>query len=341
MLVGKGNDGAGLRLWGSIGGGVPEHLAIKEAGLLLQKGGEPCPEFSIGKYVLRPDEAASAGAQCGGELTVFSQLLDSAEGGLLEVIEKAIVAFAPGKATWFIMEVPRDFPRDFPRDLSQSETGEGTVKKSAADFSLGVAGEDGSLSFTAGTPENPGALLRTSAVCVEDGGKLWFSEPLVAGGFVYVFGGGHVAQELVPLLAHLGFRCVVFDDRPEFATPEIFPSAENIIAGDFMRMGKYVSLTKRDYAVIVTRGHLYDMEAWAFALNSPAAYIGVIGSRTKHAFVKERLRERGFDDAAIGAPRVHAPIGMDIKSETPAEIAVSIAGELVLCRAKQRLAPGL
>ena len=87
-----------------------------------------------------------------------------------------------------------------------------------------------------------------------------------------------------------------------------------------------------DYVVVITRGHEWDLEAWAFALDSPAAYIGVIGSKTKHKFVKEKLRERGYKDTVINAARVHAPIGLDIKSETPAEIAVSIAGELILTR---------
>ena len=163
-----------------------------------------------------------------------------------------------------------------------------------------------------------------------------FSEPLVSGGFVYIFGGGHIARELVPLLARLDFRCVVFDDREEFLGNDLFPLAEKCIPGDFDHIGKYLCLTERDYAVIVTRGHLCDLEAWAFALDSPAVYIGVIGSKAKHAFVKGQLQERGYGDAVINAPRVHAPIGVDIKSETPAEIAVSIAAELIQERAKLR-----
>ncbi|MCL2472264.1 MAG: XdhC family protein, partial [Treponema sp.] len=106
-----------------------------------------------------------------------------------------------------------------------------------------------------------------------------------------------------------------------------------VILGDFNRIGNSLSLTENDYAVIVTRGHLWDLEAFAFALESSAAYIGVIGSRAKHRFVEERLLERGFSPDTINASRVHTPIGIDIKSETPAEIAVSIAGELILTRA--------
>jgi xanthine dehydrogenase accessory factor len=93
-----------------------------------------------------------------------------------------------------------------------------------------------------------------------------------------------------------------------------------------------VSLSGKDYAVIITRGHQWDLEALAFALDSPAEYIGVIGSKTKHELVRKKLLERGFENTAINAARVHAPIGMKINSETPAEIAVSIAGELILTR---------
>jgi xanthine dehydrogenase accessory factor len=166
-----------------------------------------------------------------------------------------------------------------------------------------------------------------------EGERRWFALPLVSRDRVFVFGGGHVAQELVPLLAHLGFRCVVFEDREEYSRPSLFPGAEEVIQGDFERIGDSLSLSERDRAVIVTRGHLWDFEAWAFCLRSPAAYIGVIGSRHKHEFVRARLRERGFSPAEIGAARVRAPIGLDIKSETPAEIAVSIAAELILHRA--------
>ena len=315
MLVGKGPNQMPIRLWGSIGGGQSEHLAIEEAGALLRCNGTGVPGVSFKKYLLRPDGAAESGARsgavsgasriavsdavsdsyCGGEISVFFRVLDAREPGLPELIEEAIACFSKDKAAWFIMEV-------------------------SADSFLGIA-------------ENPGPLLRNGPVYIEEKGKQWLSEPLVSSGFVYVFGGGHIAQELVPLLARLDFRCMIFDDREEFLTPDLFSRAEKLILGDFAHIEKYVSLTERDYAVILTRGHHYDLEAWAFSLRSPAMYIGVIGSKTKHGFVKTQLRERGFDDALINAPRVHAPIGMNIRSKTPAEIAVSIAGELILTRA--------
>jgi xanthine dehydrogenase accessory factor len=168
----------------------------------------------------------------------------------------------------------------------------------------------------------------------EQDGRAWFSLPLSGPGFVYIFGGGHVAQELVPLLSRLEFRCVVFDDRAEFTRQELFPNAVRLITGDFSRIGDSLEPDANDYVVIVTRGHEWDFHVESFALRGSAAYIGVIGSLTKHAFIEERLRAAGFTPEQIHAPRVHAPIGVDIGSKTPAEVAVSIAAELINERSK-------
>ena len=318
MLVGKGSGGGAL-LWGSIGGGLPEHLAIEEAAQLFETRGSV-----FRKYELHPADTAALDPVCGGEVSVFSRLLDAGEKGLLELTEKALSCFSGGKAAWLVMEVSGP--------ASGAAGTAAAASRPSADYSLGVAAEDGFLFFTGTMPKDLKPLLRPGLVCLEEEGKYWLCEPFISGGFVYIFGGGHIARELVPLLARLDFRCVVFDDREEFSDPALFPGAEKVIRGDFEHIENFVNLAARDYAVIVTRGHLWDLEAWAFALESPAAYIGVIGSKTKHEFVKKRLRERGFGSEAINAPRVHAPIGVKIKSETIAEIAVSIAGELILTR---------
>jgi xanthine dehydrogenase accessory factor len=308
MLVGKGSGKTGKRLWGSTGGGISEHLAIEEAASLLHDD-EARPQSPFSKrYLLHANEVADLGAVCGGEILVFFRLLDAAEPGLIEVIEKALTCFSQPNDAWFIL----------------------------GEQALGVAQEGCSL-FSSGTgPEKLAQVLKSEPALYDESGKVWFVEPLVSSGFVYVFGGGHVAQELVPLLVHLGFRCVVFDDREDFASVELFPTAEKAILGKFENIGEYVTLSEKDYAVIITRGHLWDFDAWAFALSTKAAYIGVIGSKSKHKFIKEKLQARGFESKDIDAPRVHAPIGIDLKSDTPAEIAVSIAAELILARAMQR-----
>ena len=303
MLVGR--EG---RIRGTIGGALPEHLAIEEAMAIAAQGGGS----AIKTYLLHKNEAADLGAKCGGELTVFFQFINSETVGLFDFIEQGISRRAVKEAVWFIMGVSPEADKN---------------------PSFCLAAESGLITAFGNVPAEIKPLLKGRPVLLEQNARGWFSAPLAAAGFVYVFGGGHVAQELVPLLTRLEFRCVVFDDREEFTRRELFPDAAIIIQGEFSCIEKYLRLESGDYAVIVTRGHLWDYDAFAFALRGSAAYIGVIGSRAKHAFVREKLLHAGFTAAEIDAPRVHAPIGVDIKSKSPAEVAVSIAAELIRVRA--------
>lgn len=150
-------------------------------------------------------------------------------------------------------------------------------------------------------------------------------------GRVYIFGGGHVSQALVPALAAVEFRCVVLEERPEFCRPELFPGAEETRLIDYARLAGELELTEEDWAVIMTRGHRDDLLIQAQVMKTPVRYIGVIGSRQKTEAVTARLKEMGF--TARDFKRVFAPIGLPIRSETPAEIAVSVAAQLILERA--------
>jgi len=150
-------------------------------------------------------------------------------------------------------------------------------------------------------------------------------------GRVYIFGGGHVAQALVPALAAVEFRCVVLEDRPELCTPALFPAAEQTLIVDFARIADTVTLTKDDWVVIMTRGHQKDLLVQSQVMRTPVRYIGVIGSKQKTASLTAQLLDMGFTEGDFA--RVRAPIGLPIRSETPAEIAVSIAAQLVLDRA--------
>ena len=102
---------------------------------------------------------------------------------------------------------------------------------------------------------------------------------------------------------------------------------------DNARLADFVTVEERDYVVVMTRGHKDDQAVQAQMLRTPAHYIGVIGSRRKTAGVFARLREEGFTDADLA--RITTPIGLDIKAETPAEIAVSIAAQLIQVRAER------
>ena len=183
----------------------------------------------------------------------------------------------------------------------------------------------------------PPAELPLTGGCTWNG--QWAALPLPAGDRVVIFGGGHCALALVPVLRSVGFRVAVYDDRPEFSSSARFPEAETTVCGDYTGIAAHLALTDQDYAVVMTSGHSHDFEVQAQLLRRPLAYIGVMGSKAKTAYVNRRLKEEaGLDDAAI--QRVHTPIGTAIRAVTPEEIAVSITGELICQRAQRREAAG-
>ena len=161
-----------------------------------------------------------------------------------------------------------------------------------------------------------------------------FAMEIPVGERVLLFGGGHCAHALVPVLASVGFRPVVFDNRPEFAAKERFPEAEETILGDFEHISDHLAIGEDDYIVVMTSGHVFDYVVQRQVLQGSFAYLGVVGSRAKKALVNARLAADGIPQEMIA--KVHTPIGLDIMSVTPEEIAVSIAAEMILERAKKR-----
>lgn len=177
--------------------------------------------------------------------------------------------------------------------------------------------------------------LPAKSCIIDYQGQEYYAERFACDGKVYIFGGGHLAQELVPVLAHLDFGCIVLDDRKEFADSALFPGAEKVLLADFKYMHKYIKLSERDYAAVMTRGHLHDADAERFLLQTKACYIGVVGSRKKALLTRKTLLQEGFSEQQLD--RIITPIGLDIGSETPAEIAISIAAQLIEKRAGKYL----
>ncbi|MGN1318598.1 MAG: XdhC family protein [Lachnospirales bacterium] len=159
----------------------------------------------------------------------------------------------------------------------------------------------------------------------------FYCEEFCYDGTAYIFGGGHISRECVPILNHLGFSCVVIDDREEFADKKYFPDAKKVICLDFENIN--IEIKPNDYILIMTRGHLADKDCLRFALRNNPSYIGVMGSKTKSKLVKETLISEGFKEFEFD--RVFSPIGIDILSETPEEIAISIAAQLIKVRAEK------
>jgi xanthine dehydrogenase accessory factor len=150
--------------------------------------------------------------------------------------------------------------------------------------------------------------------------------------WLIVVGAGHVAKPTAALGKMVGFRVTVLDDRPEFANDERFPDADEVIADDFrLTLRRLMPLTHRQtYVVLVTRGHRQDEMALREVIDSRAGYIGMIGSRRRSRLVLDALLDDGFPVEQV--QRIHAPIGLDIRAETPEEIAVSIIAEIISVR---------
>lgn len=163
-----------------------------------------------------------------------------------------------------------------------------------------------------------------------------YTEPLQRAGRVCIFGGGHVGRALVPVLKGVGFRVVMIDDRAALAKKENYPAADEVIHGSFQNIRACVALTESDYAVVMTPGHQADYEILTQVLQSRANYIGCIGSRAKVARTREKLLAAGFTEDDLA--RIHSPIGIPILAETPEEIAISVAAELIEHRAKRQKA---
>jgi xanthine dehydrogenase accessory factor len=147
---------------------------------------------------------------------------------------------------------------------------------------------------------------------------------------LYIFGAGHVAIELFKAARNAGFDCIVTDDRDAYANAERFPGALQVIARDFEQALKEFAPSESSYLVIATRGHRDDMRVLRWAVQTPARYIGMIGSRRKAITVFRELTREGLQPELFD--RVHSPIGLDIGAVTPEEIAVSIVAELIAIR---------
>jgi xanthine dehydrogenase accessory factor len=152
-----------------------------------------------------------------------------------------------------------------------------------------------------------------------------------------VAGAGYVAQALVRLATHLDFRIVVVDDRRDLADPQIFGDKVQLTFGDIPETIRELEPDESSWIVIVTRGHHLDKDALRAALQTNAAYIGMIGSPSKVKHIFKDLLKEGIPHERLA--QVHAPIGLDLGAETPDEIALSIAAEMVMLRKKATGAP--
>lgn len=154
-----------------------------------------------------------------------------------------------------------------------------------------------------------------------------YVEPYLPPATVYVIGAGHVGKAVAALAHWLGYRVIVADDREELASPEHVPEADLYLPGALPAALAQQPINRSTFVVLLTRNVLIDREILPAILESPAPYIGIIGSRRRWEHTKELLREDGVDEALFA--RVQSPVGLELAAETPEEIAVSIMAQII------------
>ena len=157
-----------------------------------------------------------------------------------------------------------------------------------------------------------------------------FFDPIVPTPRLVIAGAGHIAQPLALCADLLEFETWVVDDRADYANRERFPTADRVVVDPMHDFFSELRVDPATYVVLVTRAHRYDEESLRLLLDTPAPYIGMIGSRRRVHIVHQTLLAEGV--APDRFRRVYAPIGLDIGSRTPAEIALAIMAEIVNLR---------
>jgi xanthine dehydrogenase accessory factor len=305
-LLERGEDFAWVTILNTHGSS-PRHtgasMLVKADGSIAGTiGGGPLEATSITQAVdavkarenrLLDFDSGELGMACGGGGRLLIEYVAAARPGVKDLFDAVLHVWECGQRGWLVTSVPREHGSSLP------------VRRCLVESGGSVAGDPGCDTYV---------------------------QSIGAQGTVYVFGAGHCGQSLVPVLSAVHFFTVVVDDRPEFASRERFPTAGRIeIAASFEGVAETLPIDEDSYLVIVTRGHSHDKCVLSQALRTKAAYIGMIGSTRKVAETFKALSQEGFssDDLA----RVHAPIGLSIGAETPEEIAISIAAELIQARA--------
>jgi len=298
---------------GTVGGGALEAAARKAASHALRSGAPLVFDRALGGKDL-----AEAEGVCGGEVKVlldprpdrhrivFAALARSLAQGRRGVLA-TMISKAPGGS--FVVK----------RDWIEASS------RSSLDREIVAA-------FADGTPR----LARVRRRCVPATGDattedLLFLEPVFPPCRLIIAGAGHIGQAVARLGNFLEFEVAVLDDRRALANRANLPDADTIVCGDIGAALRTMRVSSDTYIVIVTRGHRHDTEALRACIESEAGYIGMIGSRSKIALQREEFIRRRWATAAA-FDRVHAPVGLPIRSKTVPEIAVSVAAQLVLAR---------
>jgi len=309
---------------GTIGGGSVEAEVLREAKQVVEAG-----EARTLRFELTAKNLAEEGSICGGNVTILVEPLPTDTPDLLEIYQTIVRIRKRGGNSLLATIVSVD------GTYSGGEKSKALIDQSGR--SIGSLLDDERL-IQRVLPEIDRVLgeNRAEMFTLQRGDERIevLLEPITSDSTVFVLGCGHISTCLAPLAKTVGFKVVVADDRHDFANRERFPDADEVVVDAFEGLLEKVGIDENSYLVIVTRGHLYDRIVLEQALQTPARYIGMIGSQRKIRMVYDNLVEKGISKDLLR--RVNAPIGLDIGAETPEEIAVSIIAEMIQVRAREK-----
>jgi xanthine dehydrogenase accessory factor len=313
MVVGEGG-----RILGSVTiGGCVDAQVIEESAEVLDRNAPRLLELNLGD-----EEAWEIGLTCGGTIEVFLEplALDRPDAALA-FYEKARAHAETGARAAVITRL--DPPNNGAKILLlDSGVREGTLGDAFLDRRfIGEAGE---------------ALKSGKSRTLFLEGVRAFVEVFTPPAILLVVGAGHVAMPLATLGRSLGFRTVVIDGRPRFATRERFPDVDDLRVGIPSELVQQVPLIATTALVLVAHDYKYDLPVLRHALGTPVGYIGLLGSTRRGAAILNLLREDGIAEDALA--RVRVPIGLDLGAQSAPEIALSILAEVLVV---QRGATGL
>ncbi len=305
---------------GSIGGGCVEAEVWQEAMKAMER-----QETKLLHFDLTAEQLAEGGLICGGNIDIFVEPLEK---GLLNIYEEILKVIEEEEEGILATVISAEGVTAGPRGLKAFYSKRGEKIGSL----LGPQSLDEQILkemervLRIRRPEV--IMLRPS----EGEGIPWnridiLLEPIFSEPTVYIFGAGHISEQLVPLVKKVHFRVVVIDDREMFANRERFPDADEIVLSEFDGAFEKIRVDPSSFIIIVTRGHLYDGLILKEAIKTNARYIGMIGSRKKIDTLYKNLSQEGIPESMF--KKVRAPIGLDIGSETPEEIAISIVAQLI------------
>jgi xanthine dehydrogenase accessory factor len=311
------------RIAGSVSGGCVEAATAAAIGEAMARGTPELLRFSVTN-----EQAWEVGLSCGGTIEVFvepwvrPELLAAARGRGGTVMATVVGGDgAPGAG--------RVVDEDASRldDVLPPPGADPVASREALARFSSVAGPVAEAARRALARE----ASRTERLTAADGSTLAvFLEVFPRQPRLVVFGGVHVAVELVPLARALGYHTVVADGRRAFVTRERFPEADELLQAWPEEAFEKIGLDASTYVCVLSHDPKFDEPALRAALGSPAAYVGAIGSRKTQAGRRERLREAGFTDEQL--ERLRGPIGLDLGGRHPAETALAILAEMTAVR---------